>query len=60
MSDILRDEWIDRCIKRYLDRSSIDAETARHFAEACFNMREGWFENDPEAAADSDMSYWDH
>jgi hypothetical protein len=56
---ITRDEWINRCVNRYLERSSISTETARGFAETCYDMREGWFENAPEDAADSDMSYWD-
>jgi hypothetical protein len=54
-----KDEWIDRCVARYMSKSSIDLDSAKVFAEACWDMREGWFENAPEDAADSDMSYWE-
>lgn len=58
MTGLTRDEWIDRCIQRYLDRSYESLETVRGFAETCYEQREGWFELDPEGAADSDISYW--
>lgn len=58
MTGLTRDEWVDRCTQRYLDRSSESLEAARGFAEAGYEQREGWFDLDPEGSADSDMSYW--
>jgi hypothetical protein len=56
---VTQSEWIDRCANRFIERSRIDKETARSFAEACYEMRKGFFDDEPEDAADSDMSYWE-
>lgn len=56
------DEWKGRCAARYMEKAGLDAETAREFADACFEAQDGEFSTaadySPEDCADEDMSYW--
>jgi hypothetical protein len=52
------EEWKTRCANRYVTRAAVSAQTARDFAEACFENRLD-DDCDPEDAADEDMSYWE-
>lgn len=59
MPDDIKQKWIERCEARYLAVSQITSADARSFAEECWESR--LFDDDsPEAAADSDMSYWEN
>lgn len=54
----MRDQWIERCAQRYIERARIPAEDARTFAEACWDQRTS-DDDSPVDAADEDMSYWE-
>ncbi|WP_186183857.1 hypothetical protein [Burkholderia gladioli] len=49
-------DWINRCAARYIERGGCTNEIAREMAEAAYEHRES--DDDPEAIADEDMSYW--
>lgn len=52
-------EWLHRCAARFMQRGNVDQRIADSFAEAAFeNVADFGFENDPEGAADCEMSYW--
>ncbi|MCL4664449.1 hypothetical protein L0Z16_03445 [Burkholderia multivorans] len=52
-------EWLRRCAARFVQRADVEQRIADSFAEAAFeNVADFGFENDPEGAADSEMSYW--
>ncbi|HEF4736141.1 hypothetical protein KTD19_26410 [Burkholderia multivorans] len=52
-------EWLRRCAARFVQRANVDQQTANSFAEAVFeNVADFGFENDPEGAADCEMSHW--
>ncbi|WP_155741271.1 hypothetical protein [Burkholderia pseudomultivorans] len=52
-------EWLRRCAARFVQRANVDQQTANSYAEAVFeNVADFGFENDPEGAADCEMSYW--
>ncbi|WP_264858166.1 hypothetical protein [Burkholderia cenocepacia] len=55
--DALKQEWIERCAKRYVDRAGLDLAMARDFADACWEMRLS-DDDSPEDMADEDMTYW--
>lgn len=54
--ELPKDEWIARCMKRYIERAALDESTARDAAEACYEARDDG--DTPEFAADEDMSCW--
>jgi hypothetical protein len=56
MRTMTDEEWKTRCAIRYVTRAAVSEQTARDFAEACFESR---LDDDcnPEHAADEDMSY---
>lgn len=52
--------WLDRCAKRFQDRSRMPADEAHDMAQACLEFRdEAGFMNEPEDAADEEMSCWE-
>lgn len=51
-----KQEWIERCAKRYVDRAGIDLAIARDFADACWEMRLSG-DDSPEDMVDEDMTY---
>lgn len=54
-----KDEWISRCAARFVSRSDLGDIRAREYAEACYdNSGAEDFADDPEGAADEDMSCW--
>lgn len=59
-----RNEWKERCAARYVERAGLSPETARDFAEACFEAQDGEFSTaadyNPEDCADEDMNCWTH
>ncbi|MBU9468613.1 hypothetical protein LGM75_24660 [Burkholderia multivorans] len=58
--EIMTDEqWLKRCAARFVERAHVNETIARSFAESCFeDIADFGFENDPEGAADCEMSYW--
>lgn len=55
-----QDEWLDRYTRRIMAVSGLSEQQARRCAEAeTFEVLSDGFEDDPEAAADMEMSYWD-
>ncbi|WP_250538757.1 MULTISPECIES: hypothetical protein [unclassified Caballeronia] len=52
---ITKDEWIERAVKRYIDRSDLAEEDARTSAESLFGLHP---DTSPEDAVDEDMTYW--
>jgi hypothetical protein len=60
MSAINRDEWLQRYQQRFMKEAGVNAEQARQCSEAePFEVLSDGFEDDPEGAADSEMSYWE-
>ncbi|WP_321799770.1 hypothetical protein [Burkholderia sp. BCC1988] len=52
-------EWLRRCAARFVQRGNVEQRIADSFAEAAFeNVADFGFEDDPEGAADCEMSYW--
>lgn len=55
-----RDEWYRRYRQRFIDRAKVTLKQAEALAEAeSFEVLSEGFEDDPEGAADSEMSYWE-
>jgi hypothetical protein len=55
-----QDEWLDRYAKRFIARCGVTPDQAAEIAKAeTFAVLSEGFEDDPEDAADSEMSYWD-
>ncbi|MCA8293350.1 hypothetical protein LGN19_06030 [Burkholderia sp. AU30198] len=53
------EQWLRRCAARFVRRGNVDPHIAASYAEAAFeNVADFGFENDPEGAADCEMSYW--
>ncbi len=53
-------EWLKRYQQRFVDVAGLTLEQASQCAIAeSFDVLSDGFENDPEGAADSEMSYWD-
>jgi hypothetical protein len=56
----LERRWLDRYARRMMDRAGLTEEQARACAEAeSFEVLSESFEDDPEGAADMELSYWD-
>lgn len=52
--------WLCRYRQRFIDAAGLTAAEAQRCAEAePFAVLSDMFEDDPEGAADSEMSYWD-
>lgn len=57
---IPRDEWLKRYAQRIMDVAGVDRDFARASSEAeAFEILSDGYEDDPEGAADMEMSYWD-
>lgn len=53
-------EWILRCQRQFAKRTNDYSYDWSMNAEICYDeMREGWYENDPEGCADEEISNWD-
>lgn len=54
-----QEEWLRRYKARIIDEADVTPECAQECADAATfaELAEGW-ENDPEGAADEEMSYW--
>ncbi|WP_232436621.1 hypothetical protein [Burkholderia ubonensis] len=56
---ITESAWLRRCAARFVRRGNVDQHIADSYAIAAFeNAADFGFENDPEGAADCEMSYW--
>lgn len=58
--EITKEEWIQRSAARFKDRGGLTEEEAREQAKASFETVNGDLSENPEDAADEDMSYWDN
>ena len=56
-----RDEWLNRYKQRFIDVVyELTPAQAQWCADAeSFEVLSDWFEDDPEGAADMEMSYWE-
>ena len=55
-----RDEWLNRYKRRFMDIAELTETQAQACAEAeSFEVLAEFFEDDPEGAADEEMSYWE-
>ena len=53
-------EWLARYKQRFIDVCALDETAAEALAEAeSFAVLSEGFEDDPEGAADEEMSYWE-
>lgn len=62
MSDeqTLEQRWLARYRQRFMERAGLDETAADALAHAeTFAVLSELFEDDPEGAADEEMSYWD-
>ncbi len=53
-----KEEWLTRCAARFATRGGLHLKQARDFAEAALENLNGDLTENPEEAADEDMSYW--
>ena len=54
------EEWLDRYARRIMEVARVDRAAGEACAQAeTFDVLSEGFEDDPEGAADSEMSYWD-
>lgn len=52
--------WLERYQRRFIEVADLTARQARDCAQAeSFKTLSEGFEDDPEGAADAEMSYWD-
>lgn len=52
--------WLDRYKQRFIERAGLSETQAMACANAeCFAVLSEGFEDDPEEAADEEMSYWE-
>ncbi len=52
--------WLDRYTRRFIERARLTEKQAQACAEAePFEELSEFFEDDPEDAADEEMSYWE-
>jgi len=54
-------EWLDRYKRRFMERAALSDGEAQHLVDeavADFAEASEMFEDDPEGAADEEMSYW--
>lgn len=57
---IEREEWLRRYAARFVAVAGVSPEFAEQCARAeSFEMLSEWEPDDPEAAADMEMSYWE-
>lgn len=57
---LTQDEWLRRYKQRFIDRADLTETQAQACSEAeSFETLSEFFEDDPEGAADEEMSYWD-
>ncbi len=53
-------EWLERYKRRFMERAKMTAAQAEIFGDAeMFATLSEFFEDDPEGAADEEMSCWD-
>lgn len=53
-------EWLDRYKRRFMERADLTAaQTDACAAAEPFEVLSEMFEDDPEGAADEEMSYWE-
>lgn len=57
-----KQEWIDRCAARYINRAGLDKKTAEEMALVCYTQAmdddDDLDQFTPEDAADEDMDCW--
>lgn len=60
MVNLTKEEWLKRYIQYLIEKSDMTLDAAESYANniSYEDSRED-FENDPEAAAAAEMSYWD-
>lgn len=52
-------EWLERYQRRFVERADVSAAIAAQFAQGdSFDVLSEFFEDDPEGAADEEMSCW--
>lgn len=57
---LTEEEWLQRYQQRFIDVAGVSSAQARAAAKAeSFHVLSHMFEDDPEGAADSEMSYWE-
>ena len=53
-----KEEWLTKCAARFEARGGLNLEKARYFAEASLENLDFDLTEDPEDAADEEMSCW--
>lgn len=53
-----KEEWLTTCAARFETRAGLNLELARSFAEASLEVVDGDLTENPEDAADEEMSCW--
>jgi hypothetical protein len=57
-SVLSRDEWLSRCAAHFVKRAAFDAALAMEYAQAQLESLKGDLTENPEDAAEDEMSYW--
>jgi len=55
-----KEAWISRCAAQFRKMAGVSLSDAGEMASIAFDESHSDFEDDPEGAADSEMSYWDN
>jgi len=55
---VSKDEWVDRCFRRYLACGITNEHKARLWADARWHLIGGDLSKSPEDAADEDLASW--
>ena len=54
-----KEEWLTKCAARFETRGGLHLKQARGFAEAALENLDGDLTENPEEAADEDMTRWE-
>jgi len=57
-ADMSKEKWLKRCADYFEQRVAMTKEMAKETADACFEQFYDDYQEDPEGAADEEMSYW--
>jgi hypothetical protein len=58
MNSLTKEQWIERCAKRLQEVAHLDAGMAHYIAESQLENLRGDLTENPEDAADDEISYW--
>ena len=57
-ADMSKEKWLEKCAKHFEQHAVLINVAAIEIAESCFEQFYADYPEDPEGAADEEMSYW--